>query len=148
MEHTIRRIGKLKPVMDAGAPGKKLLLFNFDDHSEGDAKELKARIMEAVLSIRDEQDEEYLSFQEMEWTLNYENWDVKSCLAAVLPTSGSSSCLALILVNGCFPISEMEEGYKGFAHVGHIVYINLRKELLPYRWVIGQILLDKIGSAR
>jgi hypothetical protein len=44
--------------------------------------------------------------------------------------------------------SEAEEGYKGFAQVGHIVYINLREQLLPYKWVLGRILLDKIGPAR
>jgi tRNA G37 N-methylase Trm5 len=45
-------------------------------------------------------------------------------------------------------ISEIEEGFSGFATVGHIVHLNLREQLLPYRWVIGRILLDKVYAAR
>ncbi|VDN22753.1 unnamed protein product [Gongylonema pulchrum] len=37
---------------------------------------------------------------------------------------------------------------KGFAQIGHIVHVNLREELLPYKKVIGQILFDKIASCK
>jgi tRNA (guanine37-N1)-methyltransferase len=31
---------------------------------------------------------------------------------------------------------------------GHIIHLNLREELLPYQFVLGKILLDKINKAR
>lgn len=38
--------------------------------------------------------------------------------------------------------------FSGFSHIGHIIHVNLRENLLPYKNVIGQILLDKIASCR
>ncbi len=35
-----------------------------------------------------------------------------------------------------------------FESVGHIAHLNLRDELLPYKHVIGQVLLDKNSSIR
>lgn len=38
--------------------------------------------------------------------------------------------------------------YSGFSQIGHIVHVNLREELLPYKKVIGQILLDKVKGCK
>lgn len=35
-----------------------------------------------------------------------------------------------------------------FESIGHIAHLNLREELLPYKHVIGQVLLDKNSSIR
>lgn len=35
-----------------------------------------------------------------------------------------------------------------FESVGHIAHLNLRDELLPYKHVIGQVVLDKNSSIR
>jgi len=151
MENTIRRMGhKLKPVMDAETKGEKLMLFNLDsDGNDGGGEDLKSRIMEAVLAVRSEQDilPENLSFQEMECSLTYEDWDVKSCLSAVIPEGSGEGLIRLPQVVSDVA-SEIEEGFSGFATVGHIVHLNLREQLLPYRWVIGRILHDKIPVAR
>uniref|UniRef100_A0A915BCV7 tRNA(Phe) (4-demethylwyosine(37)-C(7)) aminocarboxypropyltransferase n=1 Tax=Parascaris univalens TaxID=6257 RepID=A0A915BCV7_PARUN len=34
----------------------------------------------------------------------------------------------------------------GFSQVGHIVHVNLREELLPYKLAIGRILLEKTNN--
>lgn len=36
----------------------------------------------------------------------------------------------------------------GFEQCGHIVHLNLRDPMLPFRYVVGQILLDKNPSAK
>ena len=36
----------------------------------------------------------------------------------------------------------------GFGSIGHILQVNLKLDHFPYRKVIGQVLLDKIGTAK
>lgn len=35
-----------------------------------------------------------------------------------------------------------------FEQVGHLIHLNLRDELLPYKYIIGQVLLDKNPSCK
>lgn len=35
-----------------------------------------------------------------------------------------------------------------FEQVGHLIHINLHDDLLPYKYLIGEVLLDKIPSCR
>lgn len=35
-----------------------------------------------------------------------------------------------------------------FEQVGHLIHLNLRDDLLPYKYVIGQVLLDKVPSCK
>lgn len=65
-----------------------------------------------------------LKFQTMLKTLEYDDWDVKSCLKAVLPPG-------------------LE--FSGYSQVGHIAHLNLREEILPYKFSIAQVLLDKVS---
>lgn len=39
-------------------------------------------------------------------------------------------------------------GMSSFTKVGHIVHVNLREHLLPYKEVIGEVLFDKIPGCR
>ncbi|PCH34211.1 guanine-N(1)--methyltransferase [Wolfiporia cocos MD-104 SS10] len=57
--------------------------------------------------------------------LDYDYWTVDDILAAVLP-------------------EELVEGApSGFAAIGHIAHLNLNAEYLPYKYLIGQVILDK-----
>ena len=64
--------------------------------------------------------------QDLEVT--YENWPSFNVLRAILP--------------------EDVETPTSYSLIGHIVHLNLRDEQLPYKDVIGQVLLDKIPNAK
>ena len=83
----------------------------------------KTQICEAIHHVTGFQPE----FAMTEVELDYDNWDVKRCLRAVLP-------------------EELE--FSGYSQVGHIAHLNLREELLPFKKVIGEILLDKVSWAK
>ncbi|OCF43865.1 tRNA (guanine37-N1)-methyltransferase [Kwoniella heveanensis CBS 569] len=62
--------------------------------------------------------------------LGYDNWNTSEILAAVLPTTESDN----------IPSS--------FTSTGHIAHMNLREEWLPYRHLIGEVILDKNPGLR
>ncbi|XP_054014036.1 tRNA (guanine(37)-N1)-methyltransferase-like isoform X1 [Hylaeus anthracinus] len=72
--------------------------------------------------------EVYEQFGTAKVTVKYDNWDGNDILKAILPKG--------IDVPSSYSL------------VGHIVHLNLRDEHLPYKNVIGQVLLDTIPSAR
>ena len=61
-------------------------------------------------------------------TLTYKNWNFSDILRSVLP--------------------ENHEGVGGFTSIGHILHLNLDGDLEAYKSVIGEVLLDKVPSAR
>ncbi|XP_055913729.1 tRNA (guanine(37)-N1)-methyltransferase [Eupeodes corollae] len=65
-------------------------------------------------------------FGELE--LSYENWRADEILKCVLPEEG--------------------EGLTSYSRVGHIVHINLRDHLQPYKALIGDVLKDKVAGCR
>ena len=62
--------------------------------------------------------------------LDYDYWTYYDIITAVLPES------------------EEEEIPQGFALVGHVAHLNLRDRYLPYKGIIGEILLDKNPNVR
>ncbi|XP_055845465.1 tRNA (guanine(37)-N1)-methyltransferase [Episyrphus balteatus] len=60
--------------------------------------------------------------------LSYENWRADEILKCVLP--------------------EDDEGLTSYSRVGHIVHINLRDHLQPYKALIGDVLKDKVPGCR
>lgn len=65
-------------------------------------------------------------------TLTYHDWKMGDILDAVLP-----------------PLSDSDEqNPAGFAQVGHVAHVNLREQFLPYKHLIGQVLLDKNPQLR
>lgn len=67
-------------------------------------------------------------YAEQELELTYDNWTRDEVLRAILP--------------------ENVEVPTSYSQIGHIIHVNLRDEQLPYKTVIGQVLLDKVPSAR
>ncbi|XP_058462306.1 tRNA (guanine(37)-N1)-methyltransferase [Malaya genurostris] len=59
--------------------------------------------------------------------LKYENWKYNEILKAVLPD---------------------EDSLSAFSKIGHIIHLNLKDHLLPYKTLIGEVLMDKIPACR
>lgn len=68
------------------------------------------------------------NFCHAELELSYENWSANEILKSVLPAD--------------------EEGLSSFSRIGHIVHLNLRDHLLPYKQLIGEVLRDKLPNCR
>ena len=64
--------------------------------------------------------------------LTYEDWSSHHILEATLPE---------------LPEDEKETP-GGFAQVGHVAHLNLRSQYLPYKHLIGQVILDKSNLSR
>ncbi|KAM0793030.1 hypothetical protein ACM66B_000521 [Microbotryomycetes sp. NB124-2] len=70
------------------------------------------------------QNDEYELVQQ-QVKLNYDYWTADQILQSILPES------------------LLDESPTSFTQVGHIAHLNLRDEYLPYRHLIGQVILDK-----
>lgn len=68
------------------------------------------------------------NFKEFDLTLTYENWRADELLKFILP--------------------ENVEGISSFSRVGHIIHLNLKEHLFPYKKVIAQIIHDKMTGIR
>jgi tRNA (guanine37-N1)-methyltransferase len=64
--------------------------------------------------------------------ITYEDFTMQQILSAVLPE---------------LPDDEQETP-AGFAQAGHVAHMNLRSQYLPYKYLIGQVLLDKNPQIR
>lgn len=71
-------------------------------------------------------DESKFSFEEIEFT--YQNWKSDELVKAILP-------------EGLEPVTS-------YSKVGHILHMNIKDELLPYKSQIAQIFLDKTPGCR
>lgn len=58
----------------------------------------------------------------------YENWRSDEILRAVLP--------------------EHQDALTSFSRIGHILHVNLRDHMLPYKRLIGAVLMDKVANVR
>ncbi|KAL4237989.1 tRNA (guanine(37)-N1)-methyltransferase [Mactra antiquata] len=67
-------------------------------------------------------------FEMVEVKLTYENWSFSEIMQAVMPDDS--------------------ESVAGFSQVGHIAHFNLRSQALPYKHLIGEVLLDKLAAVR
>lgn len=71
-------------------------------------------------------DENSLKYEDI--TLGYDNWKADELIRAIIP--------------------ENIEPATSFSRIGHIIHLNLKEELLPYKAAISQIFLDKTPNCR
>ena len=67
---------------------------------------------------------EDMKFVDREVQLEFSSWDIRALLSAILPE------------NSVVPTA--------FETAGHIAHVNLRDEQLPYKHVIGEVILDRL----
>lgn len=135
------------PIIDASAvvvpwskilPSLKKFLLKMDNLKpvfSADSKKIVLLNPDLVKSFND-LETEYLSqqginennFSFQNIVLKYENWKINDILKSVLPPD--------------------QEGLAGYSRIGHIVHLNLREHLTPYKLLIGQVLLDKCANCK
>ncbi|KAK9461489.1 uncharacterized protein V1516DRAFT_676114 [Lipomyces oligophaga] len=76
------------------------------------------------------QDRENFKVVEYTLVLDYDYWKAEQILSSILPTE------------------LLDEVPVGFTLTGHIAHMNLRSQYLPYKNIIGQVILDKNASVR
>lgn len=68
------------------------------------------------------------NFRFLPVTLSFANWNANVLLKAVLP--------------------EEKHVLTSYSIIGHIVHVNIKEHLLPYKYIIGEILLAKVSGAK
>lgn len=68
----------------------------------------------------------HLNWEDFE--LTYDNWNAEDILKAILPAD--------------------QEACTSFSRIGHIIHVNLRTHLIPYKRLIGEVYRDKIHGTR
>uniref|UniRef100_A0A183BK21 tRNA (guanine(37)-N1)-methyltransferase n=1 Tax=Globodera pallida TaxID=36090 RepID=A0A183BK21_GLOPA len=101
---------------------ERLLLFDPDKFGESSEEEKNALANELSKLI-----DLSPKFGKMPYTFEYEDWDLRRCIQSVLPDGVD---------------------FGAFEQCGHIIHLNLRERVHPFRFTIGNILLDKLPSAR
>ncbi|XP_072533375.1 tRNA (guanine(37)-N(1))-methyltransferase [Salminus brasiliensis] len=115
-------------------PGLKRVIEDHQKTTDSDGKEHRLLLLDpqSVSSAEDFSQEEARALkafgvkpelQHYDLTLTYENLKSEEVLRAVLP--------------------EGQDVTSGFSRVGHIAHMNLREHQLPYRNLIGQVIIDK-----
>ncbi|KAM8834400.1 tRNA (guanine(37)-N(1))-methyltransferase isoform 1-T1 [Synchiropus picturatus] len=112
---TIQRPG-IARVVNAGSEDERLILL--DPRRVTSTDSFSAAEVEALRSFDVPME---LRFHQL--TLTYENLKSEEVLEAILPPGQDVS--------------------SGFSRVGHIIHMNLRDHQLPYKTVIGQVMMDK-----
>jgi len=114
IEKYILKMFNLKPVQESALPNRKLVLLNPELVSQ-------FRDLESVHSSLAQLDIAQEHFIVKSYDLTVDNWTPHEVLKAVLP--------------------EGQEGVSGFSVIGHIIHLNLKDHLDPYKSVIGNALL-------
>ncbi|VDO35872.1 unnamed protein product [Haemonchus placei] len=125
-KYLFKNLGRIKNIMNADDSKHKLLLFDPNTLHENcvELKSLKSHI-ESL--IKEHTGEIMLQWRPITLTVAFEDWDIRSIIKAVLP-------------------SDLD--FSSYSQTGHIVHVNLRENLLPYKRIIGQILLEKVSRCR
>jgi len=113
-KEVLLKLKKVQPIIDDGETDRRTILFNPDQVKVyGDVPESVRTFLAHIGEPED------LSKKEV--SLTVENFQPKSMLNKVLRST--------------------DENVTGFTLVGHIAHLNLKENLLPFKTVIGEILL-------
>ncbi|KAF9967994.1 tRNA(m(1)G37)methyltransferase [Mortierella alpina] len=102
---------------DDGEKSKRLVLLSLsikDEGLEGASEATKVFIKENGVAVT-----------KSEFSVEYDHWTADEILRAILPEE------------------IIDEAPSSFTTVGHIAHMNLKDEYLPYKNLIGQVILDK-----
>ncbi|KAI9283712.1 hypothetical protein BC943DRAFT_327543 [Umbelopsis sp. AD052] len=108
---------KLRNVVDDGESKETRLVLLRSDVTSPELKEVSDEGKKIIES-------EGLGIAEHVIDLQYDYWTSEEVLRAILP-------------------DELTEVPSAFTAVGHIAHMNLREEYLPWKGIIGQVILDK-----
>ncbi|PWN35121.1 uncharacterized protein FA14DRAFT_120613 [Meira miltonrushii] len=123
LKQNVLRVPRLRPLKsDPNDPDRRILLFNvekLEDLSTEGQEVLRSAEAEGTLNITSD-----------EVRAEYDHWNADDVLSALLPEG-------------------LPEGTPtAFTTTGHIAHVNLRDEYAPYRFIIGQVILDKNTAIR
>lgn len=125
--HDLLATTTIRPIInDEVKPGQKAVLMRprvRSDDSSTWQDSWKGLLEDGTASIRP-----------YDLTLKYDHWAMSDILDAILPEIVSKN--------------PQEDHPAGFAQVGHIAHLNLKEVYLPYKHLIGQVLLDKNSGVR
>ena len=120
----ILKAGQLKPLrLDPDQPASRLLMLQPSVKSSDPASwsdKLRGLVEEDVVRVKP-----------YELLLTYDDWTMREILDAILPE---------------VPADEDRDPPSGFAQAGHVAHVNLRPQHLPFKTLIGQVLLDKSSN--
>lgn len=116
------RVSAVRSVRDSdGQEGKALLLK--PEVMPDDASTWSPKLSELVKASQ-------VSLLPYNLELDYDYWNYHDIMSAILPEA------------------EQDEFPTGFSIVGHVAHLNLRDQYLPYKHLIGAVLLDKNPTVR
>ncbi|EGT33998.1 hypothetical protein CAEBREN_28251 [Caenorhabditis brenneri] len=116
------KLKPLKNLMDSETIDKKYLVFHPDKVRE---EETKQKIVEMIKKELGE--EKSFNWSTLSKDLTFDNWDTKSIFKAVLPEG-------------------ME--FSSYTQTGHIIHCNFNDEILPFRHVIAEVLVNKVNNCK
>ncbi|KAF9551197.1 tRNA(m(1)G37)methyltransferase [Mortierella hygrophila] len=110
---------KIRNVIDSddGEKSKRLVLLNLDIQTE-DLEGASEKTREFIK-------EKGIDLTKAEISVGYDHWTADEILRAILPEE------------------IIDEAPSSFTTVGHIAHMNLKDEYLPFKGLIGQVILDK-----
>ncbi|CAF3625152.1 unnamed protein product [Rotaria sp. Silwood1] len=113
-----------KCVRDLQSKIKQILL-------DPDIIKTKEDIIKCIPSI-----EKYIeqSFDFIQITITYTNYTIEQIIKAILPDD--------LVKDKCVNTGS------GYSIIGHIAHFNLRDEVLPYKHIIAQVILDKLPNVK
>ncbi|CDZ96177.1 trna (guanine-n-)-methyltransferase [Phaffia rhodozyma] len=126
----INRNPLFKMTKQSGVTGKGLAVVT--DEKDSDMRwiplpahtkaDLPQETLDALLELAG-----FVEVEDSSVTLGWNYWTVQEIISAILPED-----------------ADMQDGIpSSFTMTGHVAHLNLKKSMLPYRFLIGQILLDK-----